>query len=278
MGVIILIALAVLGGSLTALELQPRRSYTISPEEQETNLVAGPAAPEWLLDLIVWTGLVTVVISMTFVLISKEARKRVRKYLRQLVYILPFILLLSLFYQGAEEVQPEETPEPSSGELVSENVLPEFGEGEVSPLPEPESPPSVIVYLVSVVLIAVVGGVTYYFWWEANRPRDDFGMIAQAALRDLSDGRQWEDTVIQCYANMTTLVNKRRQVVRNRGITPREFVRQLQLAGLPAQPVERLTVLFERARYSSYNSDPVAVQEATQCLTEIANAVRRKSV
>jgi hypothetical protein len=55
-------------------------------------------------------------------------------------------------------------------------------------------------------------------------------------------------------------------------MTPSEFAARLEQAGLPAEPVQRLTRLFEKVRYGGLRSTPTEAEEAVACLRDILHA------
>ncbi len=55
-------------------------------------------------------------------------------------------------------------------------------------------------------------------------------------------------------------------------MTPREFAERLQMTGLPAESVLRLTRLFESVRYGAHQSSQKEINEAVACLNSILSA------
>jgi hypothetical protein len=92
-------------------------------------------------------------------------------------------------------------------------------------------------------------------------------------LKDLSEGKDWDDTVIRCYARMSEALDKGRGLHRQQAMTPQEFASRLEQAGLPSEPIRRLTNLFEKARYGGRKSSREDVNEAVTCLNAILHAV-----
>lgn len=148
-----------------------------------------------------------------------------------------------------------------------------------APVPEFKPPQSVswTAYLVSfgiIVLLILLVWKLNSIWKELNgpvatSPIKKLAGIARASLRDLSSGRDSTDVIMNCYYRMSEVVLDKKNIDRNSSITPREFVLQLENAGLPSDAVRRLTRLFESVRYGGHKSDPVAVNEAVACLTTI---------
>jgi hypothetical protein len=72
---------------------------------------------------------------------------------------------------------------------------------------------------------------------------------------------------------MSAVLDEKRGIHRQRGMTPSEFASRLEQKGLPSDPVRRLTRLFERARYGGQESSQEDVNEAITCLRAILHAV-----
>jgi hypothetical protein len=113
-------------------------------------------------------------------------------------------------------------------------------------------------------------------WWilrkpttDASRPLDEIAEVARTSLRNLSSAGSAQDKIIQCYADMSRVVDARRGLYREFAMTPSEFAVRLQNAGLPLEPVSRLTRLFESVRYGARTSAQRDVDEAIACLTSI---------
>jgi hypothetical protein len=68
---------------------------------------------------------------------------------------------------------------------------------------------------------------------------------------------------------MSNVVNSKRGLQREHAMTPAEFASRLERAGLPREPVDRLTRLFESTRYGSHKSGTPEITEAVTCLTSI---------
>jgi len=114
-------------------------------------------------------------------------------------------------------------------------------------------------------------------WWKQQnevpalpRPLDEIARIARTSLHELSLGNvSLHDTIIQCYARMSRVVDVKRGLYRDSAMTPAEFAVCLEKAGLPRGPVNRLTHLFESVRYGTRTTEQHDVDEAISCLTSI---------
>jgi hypothetical protein len=222
---------------------------------------------DWLTRLIIITA-VLVLVGIVLALCDRKSRKRIFRFL---FYAALFILVASLVNPVEEGVAPAATPPPAAD-----------GPGGVSATAPPYVPPaisSLTAFLVALGLMLAALAVGYYAWSRRRlSPRSegdslsDLQHIAQSTLDELASGRDWEDAVIRCYERMIEAVASQRGLYRKRGMTPAEFAGYLELAGLPSQSVQRLTHLFESARYGEKRSTRSDASEAVACLSDIVVA------
>jgi hypothetical protein len=147
----------------------------------------------------------------------------------------------------------------------------------IAPFSPPEIPPWMN-YLISigVVLALLLLAWSLSRWWKRiTRPRlvkeplDDLAAIVRSSLDDLQAGQDWDDVIVGCYARMSDAVSRKRGLFRTQAMTPAEFARRLERAGLPGDAVRRLTRLFEAVRYGGRKSSQKEINEAVSCLTAI---------
>ena len=166
-------------------------------------------------------------------------------------------------------------------ENIAQIGAPDAGEVIAAPPPETFSPEQVSPiwsYLITLVIVTALGVLIWWIWraWSKSQeqedlPLKDFALIARASLDDLNAGAEWEDVIVRSYVQMGEVVKARRGIRRDIEMTPNEFSERLIAAGLPASPVQRLTRLFERVRYSPHSAGESEVAEAVACLNEIAS-------
>ncbi len=224
--------------------------------------------PLWK-QLVFWLLLFLLVLLVSSIL-SPEFRKRlIRTFLVFAVsfwaifYLLEHNLLtLPDLTMGAGE---------AFGEMPAEE-LPPF------PAFTPPDLPNWVNYLISLGVVLALLALTWglFRWWKRlnslripAKPLDDLALIARSTLDDLTAGRAWEDAIVDCYARMSDTVDRKRGLVRKEAMTPAEFARRLEQAGLPSEPVRRLTRLFESVRYGAKRSSQTEINEAVSCLTAI---------
>ena len=205
-------------------------------------------------------------------LMSPELRKQLLRLLfRMVVTYWAVYFLFTRYREVLAEIGFNLTPHgDTTGTTPNGAPVPEF---------TPPQPVSWMTYLVSfgiaVVLIILVWRLNAA-WQQLNAPVIDSSMkklagIAHSSLRDLSNGRDSTDVIMNCYFRMGDVVTDKKQINRNSSMTPSEFAIRLEQAGLPADAVRRLTRLFEAVRYGGRKSDAGAVKEAVACLTTILN-------
>jgi hypothetical protein len=100
---------------------------------------------------------------------------------------------------------------------------------------------------------------------------------AQDAIDTYQTGGSFKNVVIRCYVEMSAAVAKYRGIQRQDTMTPREFEHQLAQLGFPAEPVRRLTRMFEAARYGSQTPGEAEEQQTMQSLAAIMNACQKRS-
>lgn len=205
-----------------------------------------------------------------FSLLSAEARKRALRTLVRIAffawavfYLIRNRSLLGILTPFSEGLGGDPSP---AAESVSPSVF------------TPPDIPDGWMYLISLVLLL---GLLTLAWILGRRlrpllfqtrervPLDELAAAARASLDDLSAGRDWDDAVLSCYVRMNEAVSRKRGLHRADDMTPAEFAARLERAGLPAEPVRRLTRLFESARYGAHRATTRETGEAVACLTAI---------
>lgn len=251
-------------------------SQPIGREEAEPlglpfQLEPGPAGEESPpTQVALWVALI-VLISLISVLLSPEARRRLFRFLVRTAVI---VWALSILF--------EQNPgifgflDLALKANLSELDNPGANAGVPPPVFTPPRETPVLSYVVS---LLVVLGVIFAAWrayraWQAMNqrpamPLQELARIARSSLRDLSDGRETSDVIMNCYFRMGDVVADKRNLQRGAGMTPAEFAARLEEAGLPGDAVRRLTRLFEGVRYGERKAGPEEVNEAVACLTSI---------
>lgn len=277
------LSLVILAAGLSAVRFAPARPMNFGEGEIRPiqNVLAEIAhqfseTPLWQQFSLV--GLFVFVVGLSIIFLPAEFRKRLLRMLfRMTILALAILYFFNNFELGEQMMVPDEVIAPMS----------EMEAGEATVVPpeifEPQSVSPIWSYLITLVIVAALGTLTWWLWrmWTQAQQREEmplkeFARIAQASLDDLSAGAEWEDVIVRSYVQMGEVVNERRGIRRDIEMTPHEFAQRLVAAGLPASPVERLTRLFERVRYSRHGAGQDEVAEAVACLNEIASAFGEK--
>lgn len=171
------------------------------------------------------------------------------------------------------------TPPAHTDELTppAADLTPPVG---LPPSPEFQPPQfsNLILYLVSLALtLSFLFVVWIIYRWrraqaspETAQALEEIGKAARSTLNQLVAGRDEKDAIIHCYARMSDIVMHHQNLERGVSGTATEFAARLESAGLPGNSVRRLTRLFEAVRYGAHAPQSIEIEEAKDCLTDIA--------
>ncbi len=272
-----LLALLILASGLRDAAFQP--GQPVGRAESTTIRVSVDRAIGQIVDVPIWRQIVFwlivfVIVLLVSSLLSPELRK---KLIMSFIRLAAFVLILLYIVKNnpgilAGLLNPPQLQGESGGPSAAENLPP--------PAFEPPHISSFLSYLITFGVILLVIAVVWLFsrWWARRqaslaslRSLDEIAAAARASLDDLDSGRDWDDAIIQCYARMSRVLSLKRGLRRAEAMTPAEFVSRLERAGLPLEPVQRLTRLFESVRYGARKSGQSEIEEARACLTSILN-------
>ena len=234
--------------------------------------------------LLVGMALAVVAIVAVFVLnrdvfrSTVEPLRRRRSSRRTIIAVLLFVVALSLVVRYAGERQaelelPQLTPPPEATGTGEENDTAGRYEPEFAWLP------------VLVVLALATAGVAAA-WWAARARRRARGEDGEPSFADalddvlaetLDDLRAEADprrAVIGAYARLERVLGAY-GLPRRPAEAPLEFLgRMLAEAEVGPVAVERLTLLFERARFSQHHVDPEMKEDAIDALETVREDLR----
>ena len=267
-----LILLLMLASGLRALEFDKGRPtgffQTIPTQPVEDAIRQFTSVPLWKQGAF-WLLLIALVILLVS-LLSPELRKRL---LRAFFTFILTVFALSYLVENNMLDFPEIESAESAAAVAGEGDT-----GELPPTPEfvPPELPDWANFLISLGVALAVLGLAWFLvrWWQRlNRryqpPLKDLASIARSSLNDLSTGTDWADAITNCYVRMSDVVSRKRGLHRQTAMTPAEFSRRLERAGLPSDPVRRLTRLFESVRYGAHKPAQTEINEAVSCLNAI---------
>ena len=160
---------------------------------------------------------------------------------------------------------------PKTGELVVEEAL------EI-PTPPPVvytplgTPPPVLTWLVGAIL-AVCAALLAVWFLRSREPADvtllRLGQEAEKARQALLTGLSLREVILQCYRQMSRVLQEENGIQRQAFMTTGDFERLLAAEGFPAAPVHQLTQLFDAVRYGRWQPGLSDDQKAIDCLEAI---------
>lgn len=269
------LAVFFLAASLPELEFKPGQALAAHSTSQAIFPTIPRLNQTWLASICLSGMFVMVPLAILFLIISSEARRLFVKYARGL--LLWFVFLVGMRYYILFGSDNEVILEQTENQLALPELLKttnatgvETGAAQVYTPPALSDWQS---FIVGFVVIAIVVGFAYYRWTRTRGPENELYKITLKTLTDISSGQHWDDAVIQCYAQMNHAVRLHRKLDRELSETPNEFAQNLTTAGLPAAPVQKLTRLFEKARYGGHSSQSDETNAAIECLADIAEAL-----
>lgn len=271
-GTITLLLLLYLTASLASPEFKPAVPFYYERGPTES-LQRGASVAFPMLCAVVITILMGIVILLS---LSPEQRKKILwGLLRLLVLAIVVMLFIARFPTGEPAGEPTLVPTPVLATFPPEPTTTPVPEAQVARFDDPAVSP-LLSYLVT---LAVLLGLALGAWWFLrSRPAPylplSLGEIAESTLQDLESGRDWGNSILDCYVRMMKAVEDWRGIRRRIGMNPTEFATQLVQVGLPPEAVQDLTALFEKVRYGSKRTTRRDIQRAVECLTAIVEACR----
>jgi hypothetical protein len=142
-------------------------------------------------------------------------------------------------------------------------------------------PPQEVSWLSFAVTLGLILALALLIWWanrlwarirEMNASREslnEIAAIARDSLNDLKTGRNYDNAIVECYDRMSDVIAKKQGLQRAHAMTPSEFASRLTRAGLPRDPIQKLTSLFESVRYGRQPAGQMEINQAINCLTSI---------
>ena len=250
------------------------REYRAPVEYQFEQVIQGiKDIPVWK-SILVWVLFLTI-IALVSALLSRELRRRL---FRTIIRTASFVFIFLYVIEHRPDLVTILNPLGASG-------AGDFLSGTAADIPVPVfRPPQIspaLVFLASFLLLSLVFAGLWFLnrWWRiskiaspTSRPLKELASIARASLSEIESGSDWGDAILRCYERMNRIVEKKRGLHRERSMTPAEFAIRLERAGLPHDPLDRLTRLFEYERYSARPAGNVEISEAVACLREISRA------
>ncbi len=195
---------------------------------------------------------------------------RLRKSILRMLPIYVMMILFALWLQRQiQENRREQIVEEGLGQAEA-----------MPPVPFPTPPDFVVdppawLAVVVTILVAIPTLLLLWFLWRRLNPPQEPTTLeiltdeAEEALATLRAGGDLKETILRCYADMSRILSRQRNINRQQAMTPREFEDHLAQAGFHSDHIQRLTRLFERVRYGAKSVGQCEELEAVDCLSAI---------
>jgi hypothetical protein len=279
--VLALVSLILLAGSLRRMDFRPGEPIggfsgddNIPPVNFGALIEQAVQIPLWK-QVTFWVAMLVVVVILTSMLNPELRKQLILGFIRAALFVIGFVFIVKR--------NPELLGNVLGSLSIPENVAIN-PQGSDVPAPVFE-PPQISGWLTFLVAIAVVTLLALLFWWlnkslehlrtqsvSSHPPLKDIAHIARASIKNIQAGGDYGNSIIECYAQMSAVVGKKKGLRRGMDMTAREFSTHLTRSGLPREPVESLTRLFESARYSGRSVGTTESNEAVRCLTLIVQS------
>jgi hypothetical protein len=265
----VLIAVILLGGSLSSLDLQSGAPIPDSGEQIDSSrLIWDP--PEAAATVPVIRGFLALVFLILFIYVSFRFLMLVNRklILRTAAAAALLLILLAILPRTPQEYSGSGTPyDPGAVSLPSFDY-------EFAPLGQP---PPVLQWLVAVG--AGLGLVILAYRVLRIEPppavaEEGIRKEAELAVRALRAGQKLENVILRCYQEMSRSLQESQGIERDRTMTVGEFEALLKAKGFPADPVQRLSGLFEIARYGDQPMRAADEDQAIKSLDAIIDFCR----
>jgi hypothetical protein len=273
LGLVSLLLLVLLVSGMGGLVFKQAVPFAIEHEEET-------GGGSWVPRQILYLAIILVIAALLITIYNLMPKDQRWGYLLGLLGFLVVGLLILFFISRSTTFGnlPQPSPGPATRTTPMVTDLPETPLPDVTPMIyTPPVIPAWTSFLVALAVLIPVGIGIWRLIFRRNppdAPYDEISEIAQEALDDLDAGKDWGDTVLNCYYRMTGAVKSQRGFERRGYLTPSEFVSVLEQVRLPGEPLRRLTTLFERVRYGGKQSTQEDIDEAASCLTEIIEACK----
>jgi hypothetical protein len=145
-----------------------------------------------------------------------------------------------------------------------------------TPAPSVRAPlgpvPPLLIWFVGFGLLIIAILIGFWIFLSSSKQTTTLDIVrleAEKAWQALKNGLDLKVVIIQCYRQMSLVLQKEQGIERKDFMTTGEFEGLLEAAGVPHDPVHQLTRLFEAVRYGNWQPNPVDHQKAIQSLEAI---------
>ena len=191
------------------------------------------------------------------------------------------LIAFAFYLSSTTPIKENSKPVQNVGTPVAEQVdsptAQSAGDFSVAEFHPPQFSNLLLLFISFAVVLFFVFIIWMIYLWRRSQPPvmhiqslGEIGEAARIAMEDLAAGMDERDAVIRCYSRMNEIVMRSHHMERGASRTATEFALKLEAVGLPGDSVRKLTHLFEAVRYGTYASRQLEIEEAKECLAEIA--------
>jgi hypothetical protein len=275
--------LVLLAISFPAIQMQPGEIFPLQSSELPSfGLSQESEDSSWYLVFIqglVVALFISLLVYIVIGLLSKEGRKKL--LVDALIITLALLLAMWLYNLNLPLPQSDELSMLQQGF----DDLPEFEFDAAAPPTFDANPkPWMLLLIISGIAVLLAVGAFFAMKFLSDRRSIersaflDFADNARTALEEIKEARiDFDDVIIRCYAEMSRTLQAENGIQRPQAMTTFEFEQELLARGFPAQPVKRLTQLFEQVRYGRQRPKKDEKQAAAEYLGEIINYCRGRA-
>lgn len=276
---IVILMISLPGFHLVGGEPLPFDTAVIVPFMGSDVVLPGGNVLFWIIRGFMALMIVGLPIYIIYCLLTPQGRRRL---LAEVIIVGVMIFLLDRIARNLQE-QPKKEETAQSSEAPYQQS-PSSGTGS-SPSEQFEAnTPEWLVWTVSIVAAVLMTGlVAFVVWFYYKRhyqrltPVDRLAREAVRAADALKGGEDFKNTIIRCYYQMSQIIYAERGIRRDIAMTPSEFELALVEKGIPKEPIQFLTRIFEDVRYGKKQPAKGEEEKAIWFLTVIAEASKNSS-
>jgi hypothetical protein len=259
-----------LASGITGIEFQPGTIQVFNDAQNGFSPIGLPSisTPIWFRLLMC---AVTTLLPISILLFLKYPEVRKRTF-QGLGYVFIYGLILLILTRKTQEESPALVE--AEEEFINSSIIETQREASEFISSVAQVDPNFNIIL-DVTLILIILLVAYYIYrrnYHQPNTSNQLKKEIDVAISEIHSGADLQNVIIQCYAEMGRILDQRRGIQRKQAMTPREFEAELQQIGLPQNPIQRLTRLFETIRYGNTPLPEATEKEAIECLSIIADA------
>lgn len=230
------------------------------------------SSPPWWTDLALIAAATLLIASVIFLVLNPRDLKAV---VQRAAVLSLWVVAIYFIIKRLREMNPIRDP----ARLYLESAPAPSGAAQALPSFEQFQPPLWATFFLVLTLLGLLGLLAYRLRraWAKRREEsstEELAALSRRAAEELRAGAILSETILRCYHEMCQVLSEHRRMEIAPAMTAREFEKKLAAAGIQEEHIERLSRLFEWARYSDSKPTPAQEQEAVAALESIARVYR----